>query len=438
MVGIRPGAMSRLCLILVGLLPVAVCTFDVSAQPETQEFRFRSKIRAGKPPDTPNRIAEHWWWGGQAELEMERTRDQDLDSREDDDRVVADPTLQLALAYQSDTWLSGFLDLELGKEYLLEDPDGRTSRSTRLEIVESWLQAASRDGSKRLRLGRQDFEDERAWFLDEELDGGRAYLKVRDVTLELSVTRRNWFSRDLLNSTDNERINNYLALARFENDEEEDDETSLYTLYRDGRRPNSEDLLFGGLQSVGEFLDDADYWLNVSGVVGDSDGDNVRGYGIDAGLVYSLDDVPLEPSITPAFAYGSREFTQTGLHDNDAEMSGVIDIKYYGYAFDPELSNLLILTLDLGVQPTEESSIELVYHYYRQADSAPELRDSNLEVDPDGEHRDLGQGLDIIFGYAPGENLEIEVVGGWFFPGDAFENDASTAFFGGLQVLYQF
>lgn len=197
-------------------------------------------------------------------------------------------------------------------------------------------------------------------------------------------------------------------------------------------------MLFGGLQSVGELSDDADYWLNVSGVVGDSAGDNVRGYGIDAGLVYSLDEVLLEPSITPGLAYGSREFTQTGLHDNDAEMSGVIDIKYYGYAFDPELSNLFILTLDLGVKPTEESSIELVYHYYRQADSVPELRDSNLEVDPNGEHRDLGQGLDIIFGYAAGDNLELELVGGWFFPGNAFENDASAAFFGGLQFLYQF
>jgi len=432
---VRQRTPFRVLLICFGLFPLEFCSIDVHADSPTREHLFRPRIKAGKPPDTPNRLSEHWWYGGQIELELERTRDSDLDSGEEDDTVSADPNFQFALAYRSDSWLSGFLDVELGKVYLLEDPDGQTSRSTRLDVVESWLQAESNDGRKRLRLGRQDFEDERTWLWDEELDGGRAYFELAAASLELSLTRRNLFSRGFLNGNEDDRINNYLALARFENEDE--DQAILYALYRDSRKPDGEDLLFAGLQSVGELSDEADYWLNVSGVVGDSAGDNVRGFGLDSGLVYSLDKV-LEPSVTLGIAYGSREFAQTGLHDNKSEMSGVTDFKYYGHALDPELSNLLIVTLDLGVKPTARSSLELVYHYYRQASASSALRDSSIDVDPDGEHRELGQALDLVFGYAAGDNLEFKLATGWFFPGPAFENDASATFFGGLEFIYQF
>ena len=60
------------------------------------------------------------------------------------------------------------------------------------------------------------------------------------------------------------------------------------------------------------------------------------------------------------------------------------DFKYYGHALNPELSNLLIVTVGLGVRPTARSSFEVVYHYYRQDEALAELRNSNLDVDPDG------------------------------------------------------
>ena len=63
-----------------------------------------------------------------------------------------------------------------------------------------------------------------------------------------------------------------------------------------------------------------------------------------------------------------------------------------------ELSNLLIVTLGLGLRPTVRSSFEVVYHYYRQDEALAELRDSNLEVEPDGRNKELGQALDLVFG----------------------------------------
>lgn len=51
------------------------------------------------------------------------------------------------------------------------------------------LALAARYGTARLRFGRQDFEDERTWLFDEELDGARLHLESPDSRLEFSVTR---------------------------------------------------------------------------------------------------------------------------------------------------------------------------------------------------------------------------------------------------------
>jgi alginate production protein len=419
-------------------------TYSVTlcAAPEPRA-ELRTKL-ARQPPETRYQLSPNWRYGAQIELDVERTKNFDLDSSEDDDELVADPKFQFALSYDQGGWLSAFVDVELGKELLLDSPESRMSGSTRLELKEAWLEVGSVDRRQRLRLGRQDFEDERTWVVDEELDGARAYLTLTKSVLELSVTRNNLFERDLLNSTEDERTNNYLALLRFGG--EDDDGMSLYALYRDSRKREGEDLLFAGLQSVGELTEETDYWLNVAGVAGDAQRNDVRGYGFDAGVVHTLART-LEPSVGLGLAYGSgdsnpdgrdRNFRQTGLQDNDAEISGVTDFKYYGHALNPELSNLLILTLDLGVRPTARSSFEVVYHYYRQDEALAELRDSNLDVDPNGKNKELGQALDFVFGYLAGGKLEFELVGGWFFPGSAFNNDASTAFFGGIELIYEF
>lgn len=427
----------------IGLVFAMSDLVNVCAAPEHRE-EPRTKLDARTPPETRYLIAPNWRYGAQLEFDLERTQQVDLDSNGGDDELVGDPKLELALAYDQDRWLSAFVDLELGKRFLLDSPEGRTSGSAKLELKQAWLEVGSVDGHQRLRLGRQDFEDERTWWFDEELDGARGYWTPAKSVLELSVTRRNLFERDLLNTTQEERINNYLA--RFQFAGEDEDGTSLYVFYGDSRGCDGEDLLFAGLQSVGELSESADYWLDVAGVLGHVAGNDVRGYGFDVGLVHTLAKT-LEPSVAMGIAYGSGDanpagrdgnFRQTGLQDNDAELTGVTDVKYYGHALDPELSNLWIATLVMGLRLTVHSSFEVMYHYYRQDEARAALRDSNLEVDPDGKNKGLGHALDLVFGYQAGGNVELELVGGWFFPGSAFNNDASAAFFGGLEFIYQF
>ena len=97
-------------------------------------------------------------------------------------------------------------------------------------------------------------------------------------------------------------------------------------------------------------------------------------------------DAPLSPHVILGYAFGSGNsdpdddrddaFRQTGLQGNETEVGGLTPFRYYGEAFDPELSNLSIFTAGLGTRPTPELSADLVYHYYLQDHAADELRDS--------------------------------------------------------------
>jgi hypothetical protein len=71
----------------------------------------------------------------------------------------------------------------------------------------------------------------------------------------------------------------------------------------------------------------------------------------------------------------------------------------------------------------ESSSIELVYHYYRQDEAAETLGESRLKASPGGSNPDLGHEIDLIVGLEEWEHIEIELVGSVFRAGSAFDSD---------------
>ena len=184
------------------------------------------------------------------------------------------------------------------------------------------------------------------------------------------------------------------------------------------------------MRSYGELDSDTEYWLDAAIARGRSNrGRAIRGFGLDLGLTREL-DLPLRPSLSLGFAFGSgdenrrdgidRDFRQSGLQDNAAKLGGITSFKLYGEALEPELSNLKIATAGLGIRPTRNSSVDVVYHYYWQHHADDDIRDSNLDRDPDGQHHQLGHGLDLVMGFRPTPAVKIEAVMGRFFPGAAF------------------
>lgn len=396
------------------------------------------------PPDTKNRLTRDLTFGGKVTLGFDYERNYDLDRDEDDDLFTWAPELELAFSYDPYPWLRGFLDLELKREFQIEEPDGREPQETELLVKEAFLNFREILPGVSVTLGRQEFKDEREWLYDEDLDAVRLFLRYSNFGLEVSASREELVDKDLFNDTSADEINNYFLFGRYALGD--DSEINPYLLFRDDRTSSDEDLVFIGISSTGELTSDINYWVQAAHVRGTEDGTDISGYGFDVGATYAL-DAPLEPSLTFGTAFGSgdgdpdntdRNFRQTGLQDNNDRFNGVTSFKYYGEVFDPELSNLLVLTAGFGVRPTSRSSIDVIYHHYRQHQAADELRDVSIDADPDGQDRTLGNALDLVVGYREIQNVNAEAVFGLFAPGAAFSDDASTAYFVGIELEIEF
>jgi len=97
-----------------------------------------------------------------------------------------------------------------------------------------------------------------------------------------------------------------------------------------------------------------------------------------------------------------------------------------------------IATAGLGIRPWKRTSFDLVYHQYKQHHAADYIRDSNLDADPDGVNTDLGQAVDFVIGFREIKNLRAEAVAAWFFPGSAFDPEADSTFYSGIEFRYYF
>jgi hypothetical protein len=397
------------------------------------------------PPPTDHELAPYWYWGADIEIDIGYEGNYDLDDDEDDDLGEIQGELEFALAYIPSDNFEIFLDLALSKaDAFVEEGDDK-DRPTKLKLKQANFTVRNIFDTVSAKVGRQTFDDEREWLYDEELDGIRLYSSNGSIGFETSISQQGLVSEDLLNSKDRDRITNYELRGSALLGEESF--VSAYVFYRDDLESEPEDLLFFGIHSSGELDKDFDYWLDAALVRGDDDSTDIHGYGIDLGATYVF-DLPLEPSLTLAAALGSgdsdpddgtdRSFRQSGLQGNSAKFNGVTSFDYYGEVFQPELSNMAILTLGGGLRPTKRSSLDLVYHHYRQQELSDELRDVGIEADPSGESRDLGHGIDVILGYKGIENVDLEAVLGGFIPGNAFSEADDNAFFAGAQIEYEF
>ena len=219
----------------------------------------------------------------------------------------------------------------------------------------------------------------------------------------------------------------------------------VYALHRE---VDSEEFTthMGG-RLYGAWLRDQWSWAELAVVRGE-EGVDREGQAFDIGTSWAPQDGALEGlSLTLGYALGSgdddlsdgddRSFRQTGLHDNNGKFNGVTSFRYYGELFDPELSNLGILIVGLGLRPGPRSSIDLVYHHYQQQVAVDTLLNTELRRRPNGSDTDLGWGLDLVYGNRSWGNWSLELIGSYFEPGDAFD-DADPAWGAKFQLRRRF
>ena len=167
---------------------------------------------------------------------------------------------------------------------------------------------------------------------------------------------------------------------------------------------------------------------------------DIDGWAYDVGGTWRL---PLAgaPRLTLGYARGSGDtdpddaadhaFRQTGLQGNEPGYGGVERFHGYGELLDPELSNLAICTLGLGVSLLEASSLDVIYHRYRLVERVGELRDAQLDGDLTGTSEELGEAIDVILALEEWARVQFRLSGSLFHVGDAFREQRGKWIAGG-------
>jgi alginate production protein len=378
--------------------------------------------------------------GGAVEYELEWRENHDL--REDlrRDRLLHEAVLKLEASFDlgRHAYAYGSIRTVYDAVHFDQDSDVEGGEDVSLEALFVRVLDAPVEGFS-LQFGRQRFEEGREWVLRSDYDAVRASFKTSFAEFETSIGEK-------LSDTDPEDdgVVNTLLTARFEPLQKQS--LLLYHLHRRSEDGLAFDRKHMGLSGEGE-IGDFQWWADFGVVKGTEFLFPVEGFGLDVACMYVFKDLPWRPSLYVGFAHGEGDgdfsdgvdgsFRQSGLHRNNDRFDGVASFRYYGTVVRPELSNMKIWTAGVGVRPSERTSVDLLFHAYRQDVPFPLLRSSRLRYDPNGLDDDLGVGVDLIIGLEDARPWEFEIDVGWFDPGAAF-TAASAAWYVLFQAKYSF
>ena len=425
--------------------PVAAESPAIDSQNGSASEQPQLPFDLDDPPDLSIRLTPALALGLEFTIEVEQENNFDLERALADDSMLVSPQLSLAVSYDPHPKVLTFLEAEWSRELITDDRGQQVDRAN-LELKQAYLAFGEVTRGLKLQIGRQSFKDEREWLFDEDLDALRIFYRRHRLGFELALARDRVFAKELLRAETPERIDYYLLLSRYAFSR--GDEIQLFVIKHDDRSASPERPLHLGLLSQGPLVGNWQHWLGSAAVRGKDGATSLHGWGLDLGLSY-LSDLRWRPSLTLGYAYGSgdadpadnidRSFRQTGLQDNSARFHGVVAVDYYGELFDPELANLEVSTIGLGIRPLRNSSLDLVYHCYRQAQAAAQLREASIDFAPSGLSRSLGQEIDLVAGYKlKGPDLKTQLVLGYFRPGSAFSATGEAAFLLKWKVKYSF
>ena len=348
-----------------------------------------------------------------------------------------------------------------------------------VERGEMWLFSEDIAGSHiDVDVGHLDFEDDRLWWWDDELDALRVAYANEPVEISLALARELLPERSDHGyvEPEHEGIVRWLGEASWDwlpghqaafflvHQEDGSETEQVEDVVRTHREDDTDARLTWlgwRLMGISELPSKAaiGYWLDTAWVFGrehvlefepisdarseveERRSQDVGGFAVDAGVIAIL-PFTSEPRVFAGYAYGSGDsspgegnddsFRQTGLQGNESGFGGVERFAHYGIVLDPELSNLSIPTFGVGLSLLDSSSVDLVYHHYRLVEDADSLRDTRLEFELTGHGRDVGDELDLVLAIEEWERFELELVAAAFRAGQAFGDERGTWSYGGF------
>ncbi len=394
---------------------------DDEIDPNDPLALFRADDQKGVPFSIA--LGERVLLGGDLALKVERRDEYDLRRSRDRDRTDLSAESKLDLLWSFDKRGSFVLfEAKGGASHSFEegDPD-RGTTSKRISRAYAYWNPSD---ALRLQVGRQDFDGDREWLYDEILDGARVRWLVDGFDVEAFAAA----GREFLTG-DNGLEDNYFlgALARYHLDD--DHRVTAYVLQRIDSNPRNFEPFLVGLRSFAKPWRGLGHWLELAHSSGYAGSTKIDGYGVDVGLMYRF-DLSWRPTVAAGYALGTGEddpgrmgFRQSGIQDNNGKFGGVTSFRYYGEVLEPELANLEVWTMAVGVRPHRRFSADVIAHVYRQDRAVDRLIDTKLRTRPNGTSTDLGVGVDLVLGYRPSQWARMELIAGRFDPGAAFDNN---------------
>jgi hypothetical protein len=406
---------------------------------------------------------------------------------EDRDLTRVNQEIRLEMLYEISPTLAVFIEPQV-----LHRWDRRSDRDDVSEFEvrrgQSWVYYSFwPDAGLALQIGRQNLKEKRSWWWDVDLDAARLHFRRATVVAELGIAKEVFpVSLDDLDGNvlpEQEDVTRGFGRwkwqwANLQNLEffwlSERDRSGTYqdsvVIREDRQDARDADLDWLGVRAIGRWkkktLGTLFYWADAASVRGSEDLTDfaefddgfieangsrrvdVRGWAVDAGLTFRPRKAR-QFSFTASYAVGSgdddpdplrdRSFRQTGLNTNKGKHRGVTRFRYYGELLRPELSNLQVLTFAIGRQFLSASSIDLVFHNYRQVYADTILRSARINAPLTGENRDVGDEIDLVIGVEEWRHWELKVIGSVFFAGDAYgPSDREKAYRADLQLRYIF
>jgi len=470
--------------LLVFALALSAAVPARSQEPAPDELRARLTEH-----EDENRVPDPWsvdLWGypltlaGELETALEYVDKQSLGEPVTNyDRLFWQEGLQLESFYTRGTVFSLFVQSSLIVDYDIENQVGNRTRDVYVERGEMWVYSEDIAATGfSVEFGRLDFEDERRWWWDDDRDAARISYENGRVDAAVAIARELAPKRSDRSWVDPDENRVLRLIAEISWDWWPEHALEFFALRHDDRsrrqpagafvKPDRSDesdarLTWLGARAIGgwELPSGAilGYWLDTGFVDGDewlaeftaasphglvvesTERHHVRGWAIDAGVNGAI-PLAFEPRLFLGAAFGSGDrnpdtgtdhaYRQTGIQENESGFGGVQRFRQYGILLDPELSNLIVVTVGTGISLLNESSIDIIYHHYRMVEPATALREAALDPTLDDRDRTLGDAVDVVLALEEWSRLEIEVTASAFRANSAFAVDAGEWAFGGF------
>jgi alginate production protein len=418
--------------------------------------------------------------GGQYELQPQYRKDGKLDPDKADDIASIDQGLKLELFYPISATTTVFLQNTLFYEAEVYAEDKHPEYARGIERQQAWIFMQNvADSPFSLQLGRQRFADKRQWWWNDELDAARIYYNKENFAAEFALGEEAGVKRSDEDFVDPRQDNVFRLLGDGIWQWDEKQFLSVFYLSQFdhsateaigdhvNRRKEDRfdaDLTWFGARAFGKRRVNDEvklgYWFDSAWVFGretvldytgidatrsqviDRHENDVRGWAVDTGVTW-FTNLPYEPYFIAGYARASGDsdpndgvdnnFRQSSLQGNKVKFGSTQRFRWYGEAFRPELSNMQIWSLGVGLPLSEQSSIDFLYHDYRQVEPSATIRNSRLRTNPDGLHTDLGEEFDLIVSLDEWKHFQFQAVCSVFRAGEAFGklegNTTSTIFF---------